>query len=287
MQEQAVCKHGSLSNIAPNFYFERLKETFAPLQKVQLDSCDDSIQLFRLGVLSRALSSRARVHSIVSPRHTELSRVLFWRNKTFSLGDVLASVRSSFSSSCQCHWRWASLTAVGSTREVVLCGAADSKQLTLTEKSSLFNDGESLCAAMLPSSDRQQRHWRDDVTALAGSEWWRERRHLGSFPFFPLFYLLTLWKTRMAPCYGTMYFIVYIFNAIFKKQKNKNNGVCMLTPRQQLSLKQKRETFAVVIQWQMLAFVLPCYRVNWTQYVSYITKILLTTCCFAVCQMIC
>lgn len=181
------------------------------------------------------------------PRHSELCQVLFWRNRS---GTASTSVRFCFSSSCQC--RWAALTAVSSTFEVVFCDAAESKWLTLTEKSSLFNDGESLCAAMLPSSDRQQRDWRDDVKALAASEWWRERRHLGSFPFFP-FCLLTLWKTRMTPCYETMHFsfhfiLFFFLNLIL----NIPSNVCLYAKTTTVQLK------AEAINFLLLSFNTKC-----------------------------
>lgn len=47
------------------------------------------------------------------------------------------------------------LTAVSLMNELVFCDVTVSKQLTFTVNSSLFSDGESLCAAMLPSCDRQ------------------------------------------------------------------------------------------------------------------------------------
>lgn len=123
-----------------------------------------------------------------SSRHSQLSQV---SKRSGSLRPRFGPV--SFSGSCQRQWRRAAPTAVGSTYELALRGAAESKRLTFKVKSSLFSDGESLCAAMLPSSDppstARRTRWRQ---SFIGS-WVVERE--ASPPLFCFFLpLLTLWQ---------------------------------------------------------------------------------------------
>lgn len=161
------------------------------------DSCVDGIKLFQLGELSRALFPTAHVHLPILPDIQNYLKSCFCGKRSASPRRRFGPV--SFSSSCQCGWRWAAPTAVGSTCELGFCSAAESKRLTFAAKSSLFNDGESLCAAMLPSSDppstARRTRWRQ---SCSGS--WVVEREASPLPFFPL---LTLWKAWMTTRYET------------------------------------------------------------------------------------
>lgn len=148
---EPVCKNDSISNIVPDFYFEGFKETgfSPPLKKKKKSSIVVSMALnFLTQRVTPVPVPDSACALLNSSRHSQLSQV---SKRSGSLRPRFGPV--SFSGSCQRQWRRAAPTAVASTYELVLRGAAESKRLTFKVKSSLFSDGESLCAAMLPSSD--------------------------------------------------------------------------------------------------------------------------------------
>lgn len=152
-----VCKNYSIRNIVPDFYFEGFKETgflFFPFKKKKKKSSivvSMALNFLTQRVTPSPVPDSACALLNVSQTFTTISSRVSEEDSSGSLRPRFGPV--SFSSSCQRQWRRAAPTAVGSTYELVLCSAAESKRLTFRVKSSLFNDGESLCAAMLPSSD--------------------------------------------------------------------------------------------------------------------------------------
>lgn len=108
---------------------------------------------------------------------------------------------------------------------------------------------------------RQQHDGRDDVRALSGPEWWRERRHLRCFFFPPL---LTLWQGSNDNAYETNMPVIifnernihcrwsknthyihklFFLNPIFEKKTNKKTAIYVCTLKLRCSLKQKRTNF--------------------------------------------